>query len=226
MFTDRQEAGRILAARLKQFAGQRDIIVLGLTRGGVPVAFEVAAALEAPLDVVVVRKLGAPGQPELALGAIAPEGVRVVNPDIVAYHGFTDEMIAAAEARERVELERREHTYRGDHPYPELRGKRVILVDDGLATGATMRAAIEWVKQRGAAAIIVAAPVTSREASDLIMGEERPLMLCHHIAPEPFWAVGVWYHDFPQVSDDEVVRYLTLAKGLTPRSPIAPAATA
>ncbi len=219
MFTDRQEAGRILAARLKNFAREKDVIVLGLTRGGVPVAFEVAQALEVPLDVIVVRKIGAPGQPELALGAIAPEGVRVVNPDIVAYHGFSEEMIAHAEVRERLELERREHIYRGDRPYPELRGKRVILVDDGLATGATMRAAIEWVKEREAAGIIVAAPVASREASDIIMGEERPLMLVHHIAPEPFWAVGVWYRNFPQVSDDEVVRYLGLAKGVAPRVP-------
>jgi putative phosphoribosyl transferase len=219
MFADRQEAGRILATQLKQFRGQPDVIVLGLTRGGVPVAFEVARSLQVPLDVIVVRKLGAPGQPELALGAIAPEGVRVLNPEVVAYHALSSDMIAMAEQVERQELERREAIYRQGRPYPELHGKRVILVDDGLATGATMRAAIEWTKLRGAGGIIVAAPVASREACDLIMTEEKPLLLCHHTTPEPFWAVGVWYRDFPQVSDDEVLRYLSLVQRPQPYAP-------
>ncbi|MFM1848791.1 MAG: hypothetical protein RL417_2265 [Pseudomonadota bacterium] len=222
MLSDRQEAGRILAARLREFRDQPDVIVLGLTRGGVPVAFEVAASLGAPLDVVVVRKIGAPGQPELAVGAIAPEGIRVLNPEVVHYHGLSPELLDAAEKPEREELRRRERLYRRGRPYPDLHGKRVILVDDGLATGATMRAAIEWVKLRGAAGIIVAAPVASREACDLIMAEATPLLLCHHIAPEPFWAVGVWYRNFPQVSDDEVVRFLSLAEGVRSASPEAP----
>lgn len=226
MFADRSDAGRILAGTLKQFAGEHDIIVLGLTRGGVPVAFEVASALRAPLDIVVVRKLGAPGQPELAVGAIAPEGVRIVNPDVVAYHGVAAEAIAAAEARERIELTRREKLYRRGRPYPDLKGKRVILVDDGLATGATMRAAIAWVRRRGAAGIIVAAPVASREACDLIMAEKDHLILCHHITPEPFYAVGAWYRSFPQVSDDEVARYLNLAESAAPKPSAPEAATA
>jgi len=215
MFKDRHEAGLILAKLLSNFADQPDVVVLGLTRGGVPVAWEVARTLHLPLDIVVVRKIGAPGQPELALGAIAPEGVRIVNPDVVRQHALTPALIEARDAEERTELRRREALYRHGRAYPDLRGKRVILVDDGLATGATMRAAIEWVRHRGAAGIIVAAPVASREACNLIMAEKDHVILCHHIAPEPFWAVGVWYESFPQVSDDEVKRYLDLAEAAT-----------
>lgn len=226
MFRDRHAAGQVLAKLLGNFAAQPDVVVLGLTRGGVPVAWEVARTLRLPLDVIVVRKIGAPGQPELALGAIAPEGVRVINPDVVRHHNVSPAQIEAWDATERAELRRREAVYRRGRPYPDLRGKRVIIVDDGLATGATMRAAIEWVRHRGAGGIIVAVPVASREACNLIMAEKDHVILCHHIAPEPFWAVGVWYEHFPQVSDDEVSRYLGLAEAASPATSEPPSAAA
>jgi putative phosphoribosyl transferase len=201
-YPDRAEAGRRLARRLGEYAGREDVIVLGLPRGGVPVAFEVAAALRAPLDLMVVRKLGTPGQEELAMGAIGSGGARVLNEEIVAQLGLSDAAIERVEARERRELARREEAYRGERPPPELAGRCVILVDDGLATGATMRAAIAALRPLHPARIVVAVPVAPpdvvarlrREADEVVCPE----------TPEPYVAVGRWYVEFSQTGDDEV----------------------
>ena len=201
-FSNRAEAGRFLAKKLASYAGRDDVIVLGLPRGGVPVAYEVAQRLRAPLDVFIVRKLGVPGFEELAAGAIASGGVRVLNEDVVRALPHADEIIESVTARETAELERREQSYRNGRPPPELRDRIVILVDDGLATGATMRAAVAALRRRGAAKIIVAVPVgapeTCRELEELV--DE---IVCA-IAPEFFQAVGQYYEDFSQTSDEEV----------------------
>src|SRR5438445_10207883 len=208
-FPNRTEAGRLLAGRLVKYAGRDDVIVLGLPRGGVPVAFEVAQRLGAPLDVFIVRKLGVPGFEELAAGAIASGGVRVLNQDVVRAIPHAEEAIEAVTARETAELERREQIYREGRPAPELRGRVVILVDDGLATGATMRAAVAALRQRGVAKIVVAAPVgapdTCRE-----LEQEADETICA-IAPEFFQAVGQYYEDFSQTSDEEVRELLSRA---------------
>ncbi len=201
-FPNRTEAGRQLAEKLVKYAGREDVIVLGLPRGGVPVAFEVAQRLGAPLDVFIVRKLGVPGFEELAVGAIASGGVRVLNQDVVRALPNAEEAIEAVTARETAELERREKSYRNGRPAPELRDRVVILVDDGLATGATMRAAVAALRQCRVAKIVVAAPVgapdTCREFED-----EVDEIVCA-TAPEFFQAVGQYYEDFSQTSDDEV----------------------
>lgn len=201
-FLNRAEAGRFLAKKLASYAGRDDVIVLGLPRGGVPVAYEVAQRLRAPLDVFIVRKLGVPGFEELAAGAIASGGVRVLNEDVVRALPHADEIIESVTARETAELERREQSYRNGRPPPELRDRIVILVDDGLATGATMRAAVAALRRRGAAKIIVAVPVgapeTCRELEELV--DE---IICA-IAPDFFQAVGQYYEDFSQTSDEEV----------------------
>ena len=201
-FSNRAEAGRFLAEKLGNYAERDDVIVLGLPRGGVPVAYEVAQRLRAPLDVFIVRKLGVPGFEELAAGAIASGGVRVLNEDVVRALPHADEIIESVTARETAELERREQSYRNGRPPPELRDRIVILVDDGLATGATMRAAVAALRRRGAAKIIVAVPVgapeTCRELKELV--DE---IVCA-IAPEFFQAVGQYYEDFSQTSDEEV----------------------
>jgi predicted phosphoribosyltransferase len=198
-----------LAEKLEQYAGRDDVIVLGLPRGGVPVAYEVAQRLRAPLDVFIVRKLGVPGFEELAAGAIASGGVRVLNDDVVRALPHADAIIESVTARETAELERREQSYRDGRPAPELRDRIVILVDDGLATGATMRAAVMALRQRGAAKIIVAVPVgapeTCRELAELV--EE---IVCG-MAPAFFQAVGQYYQDFSQTSDDEVRELLRRA---------------
>ncbi len=208
-FPNRSEAGRFLATKLSRYAGSVDVIVLGLPRGGVPVAYEVAQALRVPLDVFIVRKLGVPGFEELAVGAIASGGVRVLNEEVADTLPNADEIIDAVTAKETAEIERREHEYRDGRPAPDLSGKIVILIDDGLATGATMRAAVKALRQRGAAKIVVAVPVgppdTCREFEDL--ADE---VVCAS-APEFFQAVGQYYEDFSQTSDEEV-RDL-LAKG-------------
>src|SRR5213593_4777642 len=208
-FVNRTEAGRLLAEKLVQYAGRDDVIVLGLPRGGVPVAFEVAHRLGAPLDVFVVRKLGVPGFEELAAGAIASGGVRVLNEDVMRAIPHADEAIEAVTARETAELERRERIYREGRPPPELRDRIAILVDDGLATGATMRAAVKALRQRGAAKIVVAVPVgppdTCRELED-----EADEVICAS-APEFFQAVGQYYEDFSQTSDEEVSELLARA---------------
>ncbi len=208
-FPNRAEAGRRLAEKLEQYAGRDDVIVLGLPRGGVPVAYQVAQRLGVPLDVFIVRKLGVPGFEELALGAIASGGVRVLNDDVVRALPNANELVESVTARETAELQRREQAYRDGRPPPELRGRVVILVDDGLATGATMRAAVAALRQLGAAKIVVAVPVgaadTCRE-----LEEEVDETVCA-MAPEWFQAVGQFYEDFSQTSDDEVRELLARA---------------
>jgi predicted phosphoribosyltransferase len=210
IFPDRAEAGRELGARLGRYRG-RDVIVLGLPRGGIPVAREVARALDAPLDVFLVRKLGAPGHEELAMGAIASGGVRVLNEDVISMLGVSEDQIAAVAAREARELERRDREYRGGKPLPELRGRIVILVDDGLATGATMRAAAAAVRASGPARLVVAVPVAARETcEDFRRDPAVDEIECVH-TPASFQAVGMWYEDFRQVSDAEVSALLAEA---------------
>src|SRR5947207_11542498 len=208
-FPNRTEAGRLLAKKLVKYAGRDDVIVLGLPRGGVPVAFEVAQRLGAPLDVFIVRKLGVPGFEELAVGAIASGGVRVLNEDVMRALPNADEAIESVTARETAELQRREQEYRQGRPAPALDGRVVILVDDGLATGATMRAAVKGLRQRAVAKIVVAVPVgppdTCREFE-----EEADETICA-TAPEFFQAVGQYYEDFPQTSDEEVRELLAHA---------------
>ena len=208
-FPNRAEAGRVLGLKLAKYAGREDIIVLGLPRGGVPVAFEVARALRVPLDVFIVRKLGVPGFEELAVGAIASGGVRVLNEEVANALPNRDQIIEAVTERETAELERREREYRDGRPAPELAGKTVILIDDGLATGATMRAAVRALRQRAVARIVVAVPVgppeTCKEFED-----EADEVFCAS-APEFFQAVGQYYEDFSQTSDDEVRELLARA---------------
>src|SRR5881397_510391 len=202
VFPDRIEAGRLLAEKLEKYANRDDVIVLGLPRGGVPVANEVAKRLRAPLDVFIVRKLGVPGFEELAAGAIASGGVRVLNEDVMRAIPHADEAINAITARETAELERREQIYREGRPPPELRDRIVILVDDGLATGATMRAAVKALRERGAAKIVVAVPVGPPETCHELE-EEADETICLS-TPEFFQAVGQYYEDFSQTTDDDV----------------------
>ena len=202
IFRDRTDAGRQLAARLTEYADRPDVIVLALPRGGVPVGYEVARALHAPLDVFLVRKLGLPGQEELAIGAIASGGVRVLNREVVDALQIPDEVIETVTAKESRELERRERVYRGDRPLPDLRGQTVILVDDGLATGSSMRAAIAALRQQGPARIVVAVPVGAPQTCAEFEAEADETVCAR--TPEPFYAVGLWYDDFRQTSDEEV----------------------
>jgi predicted phosphoribosyltransferase len=201
-FANRTEAGRLLAEKLVNYAGRADVIVLGLPRGGVPVAFEVAQRLGASLDVFIVRKLGVPGFEELAAGAIASGGVRVLNEDVMRAIPHADQAINAITARETAELERREQIYREGRPPPELRDRIVILVDDGLATGATMRAAVKALRERGAAKIVVAVPVGPPDTCHEL--EERADETICLSTPEFFQAVGQYYEDFSQTSDEDV----------------------
>ncbi|HKU67435.1 MAG TPA: phosphoribosyltransferase family protein [Candidatus Baltobacteraceae bacterium] len=201
IFEDRADAGRRLAAGLLAYAGGQ-ARVLALARGGVPVGYEVARALQAPLDVFVVRKIGAPGREELAIGAIASGGVRVLNPDTIALLGVDEQTIEAITQRELRELERREDAYRGGLPAPDVQGSTVILIDDGLATGASMQAAIVAVHRRNPAAVVVAVPVAPQDTC--VMLEKCVDELVVLAMPEPFRGVGMWYNDFSQVSDEEV----------------------
>ena len=201
-FADRREAGRLLADELRSYAGRPNLLVLGLPRGGVPVAYEVARALDAPLDVFVVRKLGVPGHEEVAMGAIATGGGRVLNRDTIGHLGIPMSLVEETTALERRELERRERAYRDDRPAPDIRGRTVIVVDDGLATGATMLAAVGALRQQGPASIIVAVPVASTEAC-AAMRSAADACICV-LTPDPLHAVGVWYADFTQTSDDDV----------------------
>jgi predicted phosphoribosyltransferase len=202
MYRDRSEAGRILASKLAAYADQPDLLVLALPRGGVPVAFEVAQALHAPLDLFLVRKLGLPGHEELAMGAIASGGVRVLNEEVVRVLQVPDDVIATVAAVEQQELERRERLYRGERPPVDVCGKTVILVDDGLATGASMRAAVAALRQMGPARVVVAVPVGSAETCHELRREADDVVCA--ATPEPFRAVGLWYEDFSQTSDEEV----------------------
>lgn len=208
-FRDRVDAGRALAERLPAYAHRPDVLVLALPRGGVPVAYEVARALEAPLDVFLVRKLGVPGQEELAMGAIATGGVRVLNDEVLRLLPISPEDIEQVTRDELRELERRERAYRDDLPLPEVRGRTVILIDDGLATGSTMRAAVAAVRQLGPARVVVAVPVAAASTAE----EFRALVddfVCV-LAPEVFYSVGSWYDDFRQTTDAEVRQLLSLA---------------
>jgi erythromycin esterase-like protein/predicted phosphoribosyltransferase len=202
LFRDRREAGRLLAEKLGAYANRPDVLVLALPRGGVPVAYEVARALGAPLDVFVVRKLGVPGYEELAMGAVATGGVRVLNDQVVKRLGIPDQVIDAVAAREQQELARRERIYRDGRPPPEIRDRTVILVDDGLATGATMHAAIHALRQNQPARIVVAVPTASPETCEEMRAEVDDVICA--ITPEPFHAVGLWYQDFSQTTDQEV----------------------
>jgi predicted phosphoribosyltransferase len=201
-FHDRTDAGRRLAEKLAAYAGRPDILVLALPRGGVPVGYEVARALGAPLDVFVVRKLGVPGYEELAMGAVATGGVRVLNDEIVQGLGISEHEIDAAVARELQELARREQLYRGARPPPDVGGRTVILVDDGLATGATMRAAVEASRQQQPARTVVAVPTASPDTCEALKAEADDVICA--MTPDPFFAVGHWYEDFTQTTDDEV----------------------
>jgi len=208
-FEDRIQAGRLLGEALTRYAKRDDVIILALPRGGVPVGFEVAQIINAPLDIMLVRKLGTPGQEELAMGAIASGGVCVLNDDIVAAIDISQEEIEAAATRERKELERRERAYRGNQPPPAIENHCVILIDDGLATGASMLAAVAGLKQRKPAAIVVAVPVAPPDTVQRLQ-EEADDVVCL-ATPEPFSAVGRWYREFPQTSDDEVKSLLAHA---------------
>jgi putative phosphoribosyl transferase len=207
-YRDRRDAGRALAERLSHFKGCSDLIVLALPRGGVPVAYEVAHALGVPLDVFVVRKLGYPGQEEYAIGAIASGGVQVLNP--FAIDGVSELQLGHIVSRERAELARREALYRGSKPPVDVRGRTVIVVDDGLATGSTMRAAVAALRQRDPARLIVAVPVGAEDTCQQLRSEADEVV-CPS-TPSPFRAVGLWYQEFPQTSDDEVHRLLEDAK--------------
>jgi len=210
-FRDRREAGRLLAAHLSAYAKRPDVLVLALPRGGVPVAAEVASALGAPLDVFVVRKLGVPGHEEYALGAIATGGVRVLNEEVVQALRIPDHVIDALAGREQEELARRERVYRGHRPPPDVRGRTVILVDDGLATGATMHAAIRALRQQQPARIVVAVPTASPETCAELKTEVDDVICA--TTPDPFYAVGLWYEDFSQTTDEEVRELLARGPG-------------
>jgi putative phosphoribosyl transferase len=201
-FADRSDAGRRLAERLTHYTGRDDVVVLGLPRGGVPVAFEVARSLGVPLDVFVVRKLGVPGHEELAMGAIASGGVRVLNADVLAATLVPPEAVEAVAARELERLETQERAYRGERPARDVHGSVVILVDDGLATGATMRAAVAALRDRGAGRIVVAVPTAPIETCEALRREVDEIVCA--LTPDPFMAVGLWYRDFAPVSDQQV----------------------
>ena len=208
-FRDRREAGQLLAKKLSPYANRPDVVVLALPRGGVPVAFEVANALRVPLDVYLVRKLGVPGYEELAMGAIATGGVRVLNEQIVNALGIPEDVIDAVASWEQQELERRERIYRGDRPPPDLQSKTVILIDDGLATGATMQAAVRALRQQEPARIVVAVPTAAPETCEQFKAEADEVICA--ITPEPFYAVGLWYEDFSQTTDEDVRELLAQA---------------
>lgn len=205
-FTDRRHAGRVLGRRLQKYAGRDDVLVLGLPRGGVPVAYEVAKSLGAALDVFVVRKLGVPQQPELAMGAIASGGVRVLNDDVVQWYRIPPDAIEAVARAEGLELARRERAYRNGRPSIPIEGRVVMLVDDGLATGSTMRAAIAAIRRLKAARIIVAVPVGAQETCSELRDSADEVVCA--LTPAPFSAVGQWYADFSQTPDAEVTALL------------------
>jgi putative phosphoribosyl transferase len=210
-FRDRAEAGRRLATDLDHYRGRPDLLVLALPRGGVPVAAEVARALGAPLDVFVVRKLGVPGREELAMGAIASGGIRVIDPEIVSALGISEPEIALVAQREEQELARREELYRGNRAPPEMTGKTVILVDDGLATGSSMRAAASAVRAMRPARVVVAVPTAPAETCQALRREVDEVVCS--VMPEPFQAVGLWYEDFSETTDDEIRQLLSTSAG-------------
>jgi putative phosphoribosyl transferase len=205
-FHDRTEAGQLLATQLAEYANQPDVWVLGLPRGGIPIAYEIAQALNLPLDICLVRKLGVPDQPELAMGAIAPSEVLILNHDIIKALGVSKQALEQVIEQESQELERRAHAYRGDRPEPDITGKTVILVDDGIATSSTLRAAIATLRQKHPRSIVVAVPVAPIAACEAL----SPLvdkLVCLTL-PEPLHSIGMWYVDFSQTSDEEVQKLL------------------
>jgi predicted phosphoribosyltransferase len=208
-FHDRADAGRVLATRLGEYADRPDVLVLALPRGGVPVGYEVARALHAPLDVFLVRKLGVPGHEELAMGALASGGVRVINQDVVRALGIPEDVLAEVTAQEAQELRRRERLYRDDRHAPAVAGRTVILVDDGLATGSTMRAAVAALRRLGPARVLVAVPVGAADTCAELAREADDAVCA--VTPEPFLAVGMWYEDFTQTTDEEVRELLERA---------------
>lgn len=218
-FEDRAAAGRRLAKVLREYRGDEDVVVLGLPRGGIPVAFEVAQALEAPLDIFLVRKLGLPGHEELAMGAIASGGVRVLNEELVSELRIPPTVMDSVVRQEKEELERRERAYRNNRPQPDLEGKKVILVDDGLATGATMRAAVKGLRAHNPAQIIVAVPVGA-EKTCIALSDQVDELICAE-TPQPFLGVGRWYSSFVQISDEEVRDLLQEAHERSVGSPVA-----
>jgi putative phosphoribosyl transferase len=201
-FRDRRDAGRKLAQELLHYANRSDVTILALPRGGIPVALEVALALNAPLDILIVRKLGLPGQEELAIGAIASGGIRILNDDIIRILNIPEEVINIVVHQELQELKRREQSYRGERPAPEIRDRTIVLVDDGLATGASMRAAVAGLRVRHPARIVVAVPTAAREVCDALSHEVDEVVCV--MTPEPFFGVGRWYEDFRQISDEDV----------------------
>ncbi len=215
-FNDRADGGRSLAAALRKYADRNDLLVLGLPRGGVPVAFEIARELKAPLDVFVVRKLGLPEQPELAMGAIASGGVRVLNNEVVEMTGVSEAVIDSVARQEQQELDRREQLYRGDQTSLSPTDRCVLIVDDGLATGATMRAAVAAIRELKPARIVVAVPVGAPQTCTIIEDEVDELVCLR--SPDPFVAVGMWYDDFSQTTDGEIRELLEQAKGFAPES--------
>lgn len=224
LFTDRRHAGRVLASALDAYAERSDIVVLALPRGGVPVAYEVTRGLGAPLDVFVVHRLGVPGYEELAMGALASGGLCVLNQDVVRSYGITKEDIFQAARAQKQELGRRERAYRADRAPIDVSRKTAILVDDGLATGSTMRAAIRALRQKNPARVVAAVPVAAREAC-CEMSDEADEMVCA-VTPEPFRAVGLWYDDFSQTTDDEVHDLLEAARREQQRRELLDAAAA
>jgi len=208
-FVNRSEAGRQLAMHLTEYANRPDVLVLALPRGGVPVAFEVASALAVPLDVYLVRKLGVPGHPELAMGAIAAGGVEVLSESLIRDLDIPRALVEQVAVRERLELERRDRLFRGDRPPALVRDRTVLLIDDGLATGSTMQAAITALRHQAPAAIVVAVPVGARDTCERLR-QMADRLVCLAM-PEPFEAVGLWYDEFGQTSDEEVTRLLATA---------------
>jgi len=202
LFRNRSDAGRLLAGALEDYKDQPDVLVLALPRGGVPVAYEVARALNVPLDIFLVRKLGVPGHEEVAMGAIASGGIRLLNDDLVRQLNISREAIESVAAREEQELERRERLYHGDKPAPNVRGRSVIVVDDGLATGSTMKVALAALREQQPAKLIVAVPVAPPDTCESLR-QDADDVLCA-VTPEPFMAVGAWYQSFEQTTDDEV----------------------
>lgn len=202
LFRDRREAGRRLAAELTDRVFEADPVVLGLARGGMPIADEVATGLEAPMDVFVVRKLGVPYQPELAFGAIASGGVRILNDEIVRAADISDNTVERVTRRERRELQRRERTYRGDKPPVDLQAKTAVVVDDGIATGASMTVAVEAIRRQNPAEIIAASPVSARRSKQKIAEKVDKIVVLS--TPEPFGGVGAWYENFGETTDDDV----------------------
>jgi predicted phosphoribosyltransferase len=201
-FKDRRDAGKKLAQKLSAYANQSNMLILALPRGGVPVAYEVALALNVSLDIFLVRKLGLPGREELAIGAIASGGVRILNTDIIRMLSVPQEVINFVARRELQELQRRERLYRGNRPSPEVRDRKVILIDDGLATGASMRAAVAGLRAQHPSRIIIAVPAAAAETCDALRSEVDEVICA--ITPEPFYGVSRWYEDFSQVTDEEV----------------------